>query len=382
MNSRIDIFMFIDAMGWEIIKDRDFLTDLLPYRRPVKMQFGYSSTAIPTILTGEPPVVHKHLSFYYYSPESSPFTIFHKLMLHKLPKSILSRWRFRHILSKAVAKFNGYTGYFEMYAMPFDKIHYFDYIEKKDIFVPGGLAPVPNLADMLVEKKIPYHISNWRLSEEENVAALTRDIEKGDIRFAFLYTAAMDGLLHMVTKSGKEVGPKLEWYASKIRKIAEVAGKHYKDFSISVVSDHGMTTKTGVVDVMKAVDSLGLQHGKDYAATYDSTMGRFWFLDDNARTAITKLTAEIPHSKIVSQDEKRKYGIDFHDNMYGEMILLMDPGYQIEPCDMGLKALPGMHGYSPEHEDSNATFLSTDNPEPHPEWVGDYFKIMMNRLGK
>ncbi len=45
--------MFIDAMGWEVLKDREFLSDLLPYRQPVEMQFGYSCTAIPTILTGE-----------------------------------------------------------------------------------------------------------------------------------------------------------------------------------------------------------------------------------------------------------------------------------------------------------------------------------------
>ena len=35
MNKKIDIFMFIDAMGWEVIKNRNFLEDLLPFRRPV-----------------------------------------------------------------------------------------------------------------------------------------------------------------------------------------------------------------------------------------------------------------------------------------------------------------------------------------------------------
>ena len=70
---KVHIFMFIDALGWEIINEYGFLNDLLPHRYPVKMQFGYSSTAIPTILTGQPPEVHKHLSFYYYAPEKSPF---------------------------------------------------------------------------------------------------------------------------------------------------------------------------------------------------------------------------------------------------------------------------------------------------------------------
>ena len=120
--------MFIDAMGWEIINDRSFLKDLLPHRYRVGMQFGYSSTAIPTILTGEKPTVHKHLSFYYYAPEKSPFKMMKYLGLGMLPSSIADRWRVRHILSKVVARYYGFTGYFEMYAMPFSRIHLFDYI--------------------------------------------------------------------------------------------------------------------------------------------------------------------------------------------------------------------------------------------------------------
>ena len=88
---KIDVFIFIDALGWEVIKERDFLEDLLPYRYPVKMQFGYSSTAIPTILTGEPPSVHKHLSFYYYSPEKSPFKLFRPFIFKFLPSFLFDR---------------------------------------------------------------------------------------------------------------------------------------------------------------------------------------------------------------------------------------------------------------------------------------------------
>ena len=377
MNKKIDIFMFIDAMGWEVIKNRNFLEDLLPFRRPVKMQFGYSSTAIPTILTGQPPTVHKHLSFYYYAPDKSPFKIFDTLKLGILPQSIAGRWRLRHWLSKCIAKAYGYTGYFEMYAMPFDRLHYFDYIEKTDIFVPGGLAPVANLADRLAGNKIPFHISNWRLSEEENVNALIRDVEKGDIRFAFLYTAAMDGLLHMVTKDGEKIKPKLDWYASRIRKIADIAAKHYGNFSITVFSDHGMTTKTGVADAKKIVEDLGFIFGRDYIAVYDSTMARFWFLNKKCKAQILQALETVPHSRILSELDKVKYGINFYDNMYGETYLLMDPGYQIEPCDMGRKALPGMHGFAPEHEDSFAAFLAMEEPSLHPEWVGDYFNIMI-----
>jgi len=381
MKKDITIFMFIDAMGWEVLKDREFLPELLPYRQSAGMQFGYSCTAVPTILTGERPDVHKHLIFYYYNPEQSPFKIFKKLGMHHLPSVIMDRWRVRHQLSKFVAKRNNFTGYFEMYSMPFDKLHYFDYIEKTDLFVPGGLSPVPNLADELVKANIPYSISNWRLSEEQNINAMIEEVKKGDIRFAFLYTAAMDGLLHRVTKDGKEIQPKLDWYADHVKKLVEEVKKQYKDFSLYLISDHGMTTLTDTVAVRSYIEKLGLDFGKDYVAVYDSTMARFWYFNDNARQTILATLREVPHSKIMEEEYLKSHGVWFEDDMFGETILLMDPGVQIEPCDMGRKALPGMHGFAPEHPDSMASFLS-NKPEEDIEinWVGDYFKVMMKKI--
>jgi len=377
---QIAMFMFIDALGWEIVRNRSFLEDLLPYRLPVQMQFGYSCTAIPTILTGERPTVHKHLSFYYYAPDKSPFALFRHLGLGFLPRSITDRWRVRHQISKLLKRYYGYTGYFELYAMPFDRLPYFDYIEKTDLFVPGGLKPVRNLADALEERRIPCHISNWRFTEEENIDALVRDVEKGEIRFAFLYTAAMDALLHRVTKDGPEVDQKLQWYGDKIRGLLKAVERVYQEVSLTVFSDHGMTTLTGVVDVQREVEGQGLRFGKDFAAVYDSTMARFWFLNPMARELLVDLLNTIPHSHLLSREEKVRYGIDFEDHMYGEEILLMDPGWQIEPCDMGLKALPAMHGFAPEHEDSDAALLSSDPLTVPCHSVADYFRLMVSKM--
>jgi hypothetical protein len=377
---KIAIFMFIDAMGWEIIKNRSFLKDLLPHRYRVEMQFGYSSTAIPTILSGERPTVHKHLSFYYYAPEKSPFRFMKHLGLGLLPSSIADRWRVRHLLSKLVARYYGYTGYFELYSMPFTKLPYFDYIEKTDIFVPGGLSPVKNLADMLEERHIPYHISNWRLHEIQNIEALIQDLRKGEIRFAFLYTAAMDGLLHRVTKEGSEIDTKMQWYEEHIRRMIREAEAVYKEIYFAVFSDHGMTTLTGVVNVKRAVESLGVKFGVDYAAVYDSTMARLWFFNDRTRRVVLDKLEGMPHAHLLNEEEFRRYHIDFEDNMYGETFLLMDPGWQIEPCDMGLKALPGMHGFAPEHEDSYAALLSSEHLSGEMNCVDDYFRLMTSKM--
>lgn len=69
----VKAFVFVDALGWKQVEKYGFLKDLLPNRRSIEMQFGYSCTAIPTILTGERPAVHGHLAFYDWAPEKSPF---------------------------------------------------------------------------------------------------------------------------------------------------------------------------------------------------------------------------------------------------------------------------------------------------------------------
>ena len=70
------VYMFVDALGWEIVSKYNFMQAQLPYRNKVEMQFGYSSSAVPTILSGESPDKHGHFSFFYYSPKTSPFKKF------------------------------------------------------------------------------------------------------------------------------------------------------------------------------------------------------------------------------------------------------------------------------------------------------------------
>ena len=63
MLNQVKIFLFSDALGYEIVQRYKFMPEEFPVRLPVRTQFGYSSTCVPTILTGEPPTRHGHFSF-------------------------------------------------------------------------------------------------------------------------------------------------------------------------------------------------------------------------------------------------------------------------------------------------------------------------------
>ncbi len=378
------VYMFVDALGWEIVSKYNFLENTLPYRQKVEMQFGYSSAAVPTILSGKYPQEHKHFSFFYYNPQSSPFKKFKYLKyffgagVH--PKCLLNRGRIRRIISRITAKFLKYTGYFSLYSVPFNKLPYFDYCEKTDIFAQGGLSPVENIYDVLKNSGLKFHISDWRKSEDENIA-LAQQAIADNTDFLFIYTGAFDAFMHDNVFNESAIKTKLAEYELKVNSILHTLANTGKDFNFTIISDHGMTPTSEVCDLMRIVKNLNLKFGKDYVAFFDSTMARFWY-PTNSQEVKTKIQKALSACKghFLSKTEKQNYGIDFNDNQYGQDIFITDEGVQISPCDLGAKALNGMHGYMPTAKDSYACMLSNTEPKFEPKHIKDFFTLMKSDI--
>ena len=72
----VSVFVLIDALGWKYVEGRNFLVDVLTYRQPLRTVLGFSSGAIPAMLTGVPPAVNGHWNLFYYDPQGSPFRWF------------------------------------------------------------------------------------------------------------------------------------------------------------------------------------------------------------------------------------------------------------------------------------------------------------------
>ena len=374
-NDIVKVFVFVDALGWKQVERYDFLRDLLPNRRKIEMQFGYSCTAIPTILTGERPSVHGHLAFYDYAPEKSPFRKMRFLAPLLRPKSFWRRGRIRHQLSKLIKKLYGFTGYFQLYGVPVERLPKLDYCEKTDLFVRGGLAPVKNLADVWSEQGHRYLISNWRLPEAENFRIAAEAFRKGEVDRAFVYSAAFDALQHDNVGKDEVLRPKVDKYADTIRALHSALVEGGRPFELTVFSDHGMTPLRGTADVPSALAKTGLVWGEDYASAIDSTMARFWWLKPEAEAKV-RAALDGFRGHWLTEEEMKRHGIWRDDRKFGDAIFLADAGVQFAPSDMGVKPLNGMHGFDPDDEDSLACWLST---VPVPEGVSrvcDYFGIM------
>ena len=376
---QLSLCVFVDALGWQLVQQYPFLDTLLTTKAPLNTIFGYSSTCDPTILTGTLPREHGHFTFFYYNPRQSPFRFYRPLGL--LPKSITSRGRVRSKLSQIMQPLHGYTGYFQLYNMPFRYLHLFDYSEKRDLYQPGGInSGAPTIFDFLRERQIPFSLPNWRLCEPARFAALEADIERGNVVFAYLFLGILDAILHGRGTQAPQVAEHLRWCESQLMHIVELARHHYNTVRLFVFSDHGMADITATCDLMRRVNALGLRFGTDYAAVYDSTMARFWFLNPAARDAIASVLEREPQGRIVSETQLHEWGVDFPGHRYGELFFLMEPGVLLCPSFMGEKPLAAMHGYAPEHRDSIASFMTNVTVNPLPQRLDDLYGLMRTEV--
>ena len=371
----VRVFVFVDALGWKQVEKYGFLTDLLPYRRSIEMQFGYSCTAIPTILTGTRPSEHGHLAFYDYAPTKSPFKAMRFLAPFLRPRGFWRRGRVRNILSKWIKRLYGFTGYFQLYGIPLERLPKLDYCEKRNLFVKGGLAPVKNLADVWEAQRMRYHISDWHLPENENFRIASDLFRRGAVDRAFVYSAAFDALQHDSVGHDEVLKRKVEEYAESIRGLHCALSESGRSFELTVFSDHGMTPLRGTVDAPATIAQTGLKWGEDYASAIDSTMARFWWLTPESETKIREAFANFP-GHWLTDDEMKRHGIWREDHKFGDAIFLADAGIQFCPSDMGVKPLNGMHGFDPDDEDSLACWLSTVPVPENVSRVCDYFRVM------
>jgi predicted AlkP superfamily pyrophosphatase or phosphodiesterase len=377
----LSLFVFVDACGWEIIKDHPFARKHAPERRKLRSVFGYSSACIPSILSGRWPVEHRNWCYFVYDPEHSPFRALRHLRW--LPRALTSRRFFRHRLSRALKVHLKFRGYFDLYNIPFEYISLFDFSEKKNPLQPEGLNQGPNIFDHMKERGIAWHVSDPKLGERQNLDGLLSDIRGEKIDFGLLYWPDLDGLLHRVGNTSPEVPAKLNAYEPWLDELMACAHEHYGEVLLTVFSDHGMANCDRMLDLRALLDPLGLRMGVDYAVVYDSTMARFWFFDDRARALVTERLKGVPEGRILPDAELEELGALFPDRYFGELIFLVEEGVLIVPSHMGERPIRAMHGYHPDAPHSYASMLTSYSDAPESVTaIPHTYHLMVEQAGR
>lgn len=360
MKNVLPLFIFIDALGWEIVRDEPFAGFCAPSRRRLTSVFGYSSACVPAILSGKWPAENGNWCYFVYDPPRSPFRALRPLRW--LPRTLTSRRRVRRQLSKLVKARMGFRGYFDLYNIPFRHIDLFDFSEKKSPLKPRGMNRGTNIFDYLEEQGIAYHASDPEKTELQNTEALMRDLKSERMDFAFVYWPELDGLLHVVGNQSPRVAEKLRVYDRRIEGVLAAAQHHYAEVHLYIFGDHGMANCDEHLDLRAKLQNVNARMPRDYAVVYDSTMARFWFFNQHARAEIMRALAAVPEGRILSDAELKEMGAFFPDGKFGEVIFLVKEGALIVPSDMGARPIRAMHGYHPTDKHSYAALCTNQMP--------------------
>lgn len=376
----LSLFLFIDAFGWEVSRrNPEFLEGLVAERKKLETILGYSSACDPSIISGLTPSEHRLWSSFYYDPQNCPYKWVRYLKL--LPAPLFMRGRVRHHLSKIIKRICGFTGYFQIYSVPFNKLPLFNYAEQKRIWEPGGLPRGQTIFDDMSARDIPHYVHDSGVGDDVRLSRLKTQIKRQRIRFAYCSLGRLDALMHAKGNDHPDIKTLMQWYDTEIRELLQTAEENYEQVNWYLFTDHGMHNITETYDLALDIEALNLEWNQDYVAFYDSTMARIWFLNEQARAPITELLQHHPKGRILPREELEALGVWFEDGQYGDLIFLMNSGIQIVPSFMGLKPCKGMHGFHPSDPDSYASICSNRPLPPDLKKIQQIHQLMLDELG-
>lgn len=347
------LIVLVDALGWLTVERTGFLADRLPHRRRLASVFGYSSTAIPSLLTGSWPEEHGHWFLYRRAGSNPPFRA--ARWIARLPGRPGERWRVRRRLQEYWRKKEDIRGYFSLYSIPLDVLAELEPVERADTWAPGAFPRTPSLIDHLHAGGGGYHVSDWRVRDAEKLRRASESFERDAPEVVVLYLTEIDSIQHRVGTRHAELDEALRELESNLRafiRALEARGP----LGISLFSDHGMTDIIGHRDLMGELSAEGLVRGRDYRGFLDSTVARFWAMRDPARLrdALSRRT----WGRVLDPATMDGWRVRFPGGEYGELFFVAHPGELILPSDMGRAPLAAMHGYDPADPTSDACFLA------------------------
>lgn len=378
MTDRLTLVFLIDALGYAQANSPQFLPSCTVTRRPVRSVLGYSSAAIPTLLSGRTPAAHGHLAMYRRARADSVLSGVGRAM------GAASRWTGRHwTLRRLTARWlraRGVTGYFALYEIPLPWLEHFDLCQRRDLFAPGAFAPQEGLAD-LAGRSGSARLWNWSVPEEQAFRELEGEIEKGSKRFLLLYTSALDGLMHAAGPNGAAVPRLLASYSERIERLRALAASRYREVRLFAFGDHGMAQVTTTRDLWASLEQIGLRVPRDYLFFLDSTMARFWFHRDDARRRVESLLRGLGYGRIVEPDELKALDAWFPNSDYGELIFLLPEGEIFVPSFMSKERVEGMHGYHPDAPSAYTTLVTNAADISYPEDLAGIYRVLASELG-
>jgi len=248
-------------------------------------------------------------------------------------------------------------------SIPFSFLPYFDVVQKKKP-VDQGFCEFPTVFDLLRQGGMRWIYLgtpvNSAKHKEIQMALRNRDLKETDL--VMLFIGDLDAIGHRYGPNSAEYAVAVKEIGESIRNILDYSQEFNKKIRTLIFGDHGMVEINRTIDVQSPLKQLPIKPIRDYMYFLDSTLARFWFINDKARKIITEYLKTLKYGRIISESDRSQYHINYKHNRFGELIWWADGGTLIYPNFWQAKRpVNGMHGYRRDVLDNHAGFVLVDS---------------------
>jgi len=346
--------VLIDGLNYRFVtKDRLPFVSTLQQRR-IETILGFSIACHATILTGVYPETHLHWFHLGYSPQTSPFR-----GAQYIPNWLVQSMPY--IVKKAIFKvFGRLAGNRSVFGIPYpNRLHtkfwpYLDAMEHSLPHEPNAYRYVPSVFDILTAQGVPWHALGMvrtmsaRALGMSGIDLVRKQLEKTlveDAQFVYVLFGDIDMLSHFYGQDSDVVTARLQ----KIDRL--VAGIHRQmgpDTQLLAFSDHGHVPLNSYVDIYQYMGDIL----SDTMHLVDDMYLRVWEQNLSKRAQIIDRIRQVPHLKVLSEEELEGYHVKMPDNRYGDVIAVLDTGIGFRRTTWTNQEIEyvSMHGFRPEHD--------------------------------
>lgn len=348
------LIVFIDAFGPEQLTRFDEFFSFLPYKKTLHGILGYSSGALPTILTGRTPDAHGRMCLFSARKDGETSILRPMKWLGLLPKVVHERSRVRRVAEKILKKTAKLEGYVALHRVPPELFEWLDMPEREDMFQADEIGGVPTFLAEARKAGLSVYSAPWQLPEEQRWAHSFEALSKQKPDLAFLYATTLDGIMHREGPNGATAPDAAEFIANNINRARDIMASDGSNLTTLVVGDHGMAEVDKVFDPRKMLARVG-----SMKLFVDSTMIRVWGTDEELSRLRLQIEKENwPGSWLQDEDlADRKVP---KDDVFGRAMFVLDEGGIFAPSFLGGR-VAGMHGYDTGCSCTKAA-LASDNP--------------------
>jgi hypothetical protein len=374
----------IDALGYCSITPQNTpnLFNLFQegFFRPVKTLLGYSNAIIPSIFSGKYPSQHNIWGLYKKSHYTSPFKVSRLFPSCICDRNLLLRYAINTIIFNDCKRRGLLPDYFIPANIPIKILKYFDISMKKHIIEPGSMDGTLTLFDLMRQNNIRFEYVGypWDKGSEQIFTSVKNHLHNHSSSTVIAYIDEIDHAEH-------KYGVHSDNFIRQLRLFDELCDSFFEEImgtekkkenlAVTIFSDHGMKDVDGTLNLNDVIDSTDLEIEKDYLLFLDSTIARFWALNENANQCLREVLSATKGGRLLSKEETIKYKINFKSDIYGDLQYLADAGKLILPNFYTIRggAVKAMHGWDPDDKTQDS-FIFTNQRSQNSE-IEDVTKI-------